>query len=121
MTNAQRLYETVRKFDGSKFTSEVNEMIQAFKKGDDKAFEAAFAKLPTDIQLYDQIIERVKGKSVEKNLKATIKVTKKDITEQLIAVSSLMTHVAIECKRNKEYRALLPDLHNKIDSLIRLV
>ena len=121
MNYSQKIYHFTKVFDGTKYDGVLKEMIDAYTRDDYKAIDEAIKKLPTDIQMYDSILEKVKGKSVESNLKTALKNTSRDIVEQLIAVSSLMTHVAIECKKSREFRALLPDLHNKLDTLIRQV
>jgi len=121
MNYSQVIYETTRKFDGTKYDNVLREMINAYTVDDFKGIDEALKKLPTEIELYDSILEKVKGKSVEKNLKLAVRNTTASVVEHLIAVSSLLTHVAIECKNNKEYRVLLPDLHNKLEALIRQV
>ena len=121
MTRAQKLYEACRKFEGSSYESEIRELTNAYSCQHSSEFDRIYEKLPTDIQLLDTILEKVKSKKVFSTLKKTVLETVEDKTESLIGLSSLMTHVAIECKENREYRALLPDLHAKLGALISQV
>jgi hypothetical protein len=117
-TRAQKLFTACRIFEGSKYEPVVKELTEAYSTDKKAEFDKLFEKLPTNVQLLDTILEKVKGKKVFSTLKKTVTETVEDNVETLIGLSSLTTHVAIECKTNKEYRALLPDLHAKLGVLI---
>jgi hypothetical protein len=120
-TRAQKLYKARMVFEGSKYEPVVEELTYAYSTNDSIAFDELLEKLPTNIQMLDSILEKVKHKSVFTTLKKTVAESVDDNAEKLIGVSSLMTRVAIECKENKEFRALLPDLYNKMGDLIRCI
>jgi len=118
MTRSQQLYRATVVFDGSKYEPTVKKMVESFVGKDFKKFDSLYKTLPTDIELLDTILEKVKGKRVFSTLKKTVSESIEDRTEALIGLSSLLTHVAIECKTNREFRALLPDIHEKVGALI---
>lgn len=118
MTRAQKLYTACRIFEGSKYVETVKKLVEAFSSVNNEEFDSLYELLPTNIELLDSILEKVKGKKVFNTLKKTVFESVEDETEALIGLSSLMTHVVIECKTNREYRALLPDLYVKLGALI---
>jgi hypothetical protein len=121
MNYSKEILRLTKTFDGTKYDIILKEVVQAYIEDDFKKLEEHLNKFPTDIQMLGSIVEKVKGKSVERNIKIAINSGTSNVVETLIAVSSLMTHVAIECKQNREFRALLPDLHNKLGELIHHV
>ena len=121
MTRAQKLYEAKKVFEGSMHEFVVMELTNAYSVQDNVKFDTIYEKLPTHIEMLDNILEKVKSKKVFQTLKKTVAENIEDRTESLVGVSSLLTHIAIECKTNREYRALLPDLHAKLGMLISQV
>jgi len=77
-------------------------------------------KLPTAERLLDKLIEKLKGKSVEKTLKA-IREGKAadDSIVAMMGLSSLLTHVLIEMKQGRrEYGILVPVIFEKMGNRI---
>ena len=122
MTNSSNeVLRLVRSFVGTKYDSLVDEAVDAYNASDEARLNEVVAKIPTDIQLMDMMLEKIKDKSVFKNLKKTLGDKTQNVNDAVIGVSSLITHVVIECKENREFRALLPDLYNKRGELIHHV
>ena len=117
-TRGQKLYQARKTFEGTQYESTINGLTVAYCADNKVEFDRLFETLPTNIQLLDNILEKIRGKKVFNTLKKTVAESVDDNTDSLVGVSSLMTHVAIECKTNREYRALLPDLHSKLGALI---
>jgi len=117
-TRGQKLYQARKTFKGTKYESVTDDLAIAYCTDNKVKFDKLFETLPTNIQMLDDILEKIRGKKVFNTLKKTVAERTEDDTDSLVGVSSLMTHVAIECKTNREYRALLPDLHVKLGSLI---
>ena len=120
-TRAQKLFKANRTFEGSKYEPVTKSLWVAYCREEHATFDKLFETLPTNIQMLDNILEKVKNKSVFRTLKKTVSETIEDRADALVGLSSLLTYVAIECKTNREYRALLPDLNTKMTTLIRQV
>ena len=75
-------------------------------------------KLPSDKELFDTLVEKLKDKSVFKRLKdiATGKKISKD--DYLIAHSSLLTHILLSAKVEPQFRLLIEPIISKIYKLI---
>jgi len=121
MNYEKEILRLTRAFSGTKYESLLQETILAYISNDVAMTESLMSKFPSDKQLLENIIEKVKNKSVYANMKKALESNGGNNADTLIGVSSLMTHVAIECKENREYRALLPDLHKKLGELIRTI
>jgi hypothetical protein len=75
------------------------------------------AKLPSSKQLLDELMAKLKGKSIYKTFERIGKGESSDI-QQLKSISSLLTHVVIEIEQgHREYRKLIPTLLEKINSI----
>lgn len=118
MNYEKEVLRLTRVFSGTKYEPLLQETILAYISNDSAKTESLISKFPTDKQLLENIVEKVKNKSVCSNIKKAVCKESVSPVESLVCVSSLMTHVAIECKESKEYRALLPDLHKKLGELI---
>jgi len=66
----------------------------------------------------ENLVEKLKGKSVYENLKAISLGKCKDPIREVIGVSSLCTHALIELETNKEYKILVANLYEKLGQLI---
>lgn len=74
--------------------------------------------LPDEKQLLTKLVEKLDGKSVAKTLKRIAESKTKDKSERLKGLFSLGTHAIIEMKNNKEYRLLLPMIHEEIGKIL---
>ena len=72
-------------------------------------------KLPTRKQLFSELTEKLKEKSVYKTLKLIEKKHDLNPATSLKGLFSLATHAMIECEKgNTEYKCLLPQIYEKI-------
>ena len=111
------LVEAERYFTRDIYIESVRSARTAFLQRDYLKARKILASLPNEQQLFEELLEKLKGKSVYKTLKAVIE--KKTTTKftDLKGLFSLGTHVAIECERgNNEYALLLSRLYNEIGS-----
>jgi len=70
--------------------------------------------------LMKTLLEKLKGKSVYKTLKRTLEGRCESKLEHVKGLSSLCTHIIIECQHGRnEYRVLLHDVYEKIGQLLR--
>jgi len=74
-------------------------------------------KFPTEKQLLEKLMNKLKGKSVYTTLKGIQEGKIKDNYTKLKGLSSMLTHVIIETKVNPEYKILIPFVVNKINEL----
>lgn len=113
----KRLCEAEKYFIGTRFERCVKEALRAYDN-DESAASEALNKLPTKEQLLQQLIEKLKGKSVYQTLRK-IDAGRNTPEDFLKAMFSLGTHIVIECQQgNKEYRILLPLIQEQIGELI---
>jgi hypothetical protein len=75
-------------------------------------------KLPTESQLLEELVNKLKGKSVYTTLKKIQKNENVDDLTKLKGLSSFLTHIIIECQEKPEYKVLFPYVINKINELI---
>jgi len=87
---------------------------QAMLIGDREAALVLLNDLDSMEQLYERIFEFIKDKPVFKTLKK-IKSGKASRYELLKGISSLFTHISIECEKGEtQYEALLKDVYDVI-------
>jgi hypothetical protein len=111
---SQQLLEASKKFHGTKYEVEIEKASSAYLAENYKLMETILNKLPTEPVLLASLLEKLKGKSIEKGLKKALDESKATTLDQGIAVSSLITHTFIEMKTNPEYKLLLPNLYNRL-------
>ena len=119
MKYSTKLLELRRQFDGTKYNNLVNEYINAFIKGNKESMDKVIGKFPTEVQLLETLLKKLKGKSVETNIRKVFRDEKIKPIEAKIALSSMITHTLIEMKQgNTEYKNLLQDLYKKLGEMI---
>lgn len=112
-----RLSEAEKYFIDTRFERCVKEALRAYDN-DESAASDALDNLPTKAQLLQQLIEKLKGKSVYQTLRK-IDAGHSTPEDFLKAMFSLGAHIVIECQQgNKEYRILLPLIQEQIGELI---
>lgn len=111
----QKVFELNKYFLNTKYNGLVitlNECIES------RSFIAAREKIkefPTDKMLLDELVNKLKGKSVYTNL---IKSRGETDLVSLKSLSSLLTHTIIECEKgNTEFKKLIPLLLEKINEI----
>ena len=118
MNYSKKLLELQRQFEGTKYESLLEKYLAAYRLNNVSYMEEIVNKFPTEIQLLETLVEKLRGKSVFSNLKKIIRGESVDVVNHAIGISSLITHVLIECKQNSEYKVLLQDLYVKLGKLI---
>jgi len=104
-------------FKDTKYSNIVREISNLFNNGKLFLCEKELEKLPSEDQLLDELVEKLKGKSIYRTLEK-IEKGEKDVFVILKGLSSLLTHCIIECKHNREYLMLVPVIVNKINGVI---
>ena len=117
---SRALLEASKKFVGTKYQIEVEKASKAYLSEDYKLMESILAKLPTEPILLASLLEKLKGKSVEKGLKKVLQEGRATTLEQGISTASLLVHILIECKEDSTYKLLLPDAYKKLGEFINL-
>ena len=95
----------------------VAEAMNSYVKSDYKKIDYILEKLGEDYKLLETLINKLKGKSVYTNLNKLIENKYQSNEDVEISLSSLYTHVCIECKTDPRYSRLKPYILNKIIKL----
>ena len=104
-------------FTNTKYSNAVREADRYFQRGEIGLCLANLGRLPSAKELLAELVEKLKGKSVHKTLERAKRNGSKGLVE-LKALSSLMTHAAIECEQGRlEYRLLIPLLLERINDV----
>lgn len=116
------LYDRIRRaekyFTKKKYIAIVERAVYLFQTHRNELCEEELNKLPSDVKLLENLIEKLKGKSVAKTLKLIQEGETKDGLLTLKGLLSLGTHIVIECEHgNAEYGILLPKLLEKISEI----
>lgn len=117
---SKQLLEASKKFAGTKYASKVEEASAAYLAQNYGVMESILSKLPNEQILLATLLEQLKGKSVEKGIKKALNESQATTLEQGIAVSSLITHTLIECRKNPEYKLLLPNLYSRLGDFVNV-
>jgi len=120
-----RLHEAAKYFTKKEYIGIVECAQELFELGHFNLCEKELVKLPDNTQLLGYLVEKLgpqkgrpKGKSIYKTLKKLIegKVENDLITAK--GLSSLLTHVIIECEHgNVEYKVLMPNILEKLSEI----
>ena len=114
-----RLLIAEQYFKGTKYGGIVETASAAFAA---KRFEECLKeldKLPSREDLFESLLEKLKGKSVYRTLEKIKKGQTQDSCSVLKAISSLLTHAAIEVEQgNREYRYLFPTLLDRLCEIV---
>lgn len=110
---ALQLRDAERFFEGTKYQNVLVEAVNRFP--DLKKVQESLNKLPTDAQLLKELVQKLRGKSVYKNLERLNKGGTG--LNELKTASSLLTHCIVEIEHdNKEFKKLIPLLLEKINN-----
>lgn len=104
-------------FGGTKYGKILESAQAAVGKGSLKAAATILRTLPSDDELLAHLVEKLKGKSVATTLE---RIRKGEVTEGFTAMkglSSLLTHVLIECEKGgTEFRKLVPVILDRLNT-----
>jgi len=115
------LLKLSREYAGTQYEPLVEEAAAAYVREDYKKIDEVISKLPNDIQLLEILVNKLRGKSVHTNITKLLEGKDQSTEQAAISTSSLITHCVIECKENKEFKRLLPDLYTKLGILIKQI
>jgi len=105
-------------FTGTKYQDIVSSAKSAYAAKDFDGCKVELSKFPTQKQLLEVLLKKLKGKSVSKSLKKIEKGCSENSYTALKALTSLLTHTIIEVEQgNKEYSYLIPLLLDKINEV----
>lgn len=113
----EKITKAEKYFGDTKYSSIIQTCSNLFNSGKLSLCEKELEKLPTEDQLLDEIVLKLKGKSIYSTIEK-IEKGEKDIFVILKGLSSLLTHCIIECKHNKEYLILVPVIVSKINEVV---
>lgn len=103
-------------FRGTKYQNILESAQRAAAAGKYKGAQLILGSLPSDDQLLAQLIEKLKGKSVATTLERIRKGEVKEGYTAMKGLSSLLTHVLIECEKGSiEFRKLIPIILEKLN------
>lgn len=109
--NIKKIEEIELYFRDTIYSPLVENLLDGYFEGNSKKVSDLIEQFPTKKQLMETLCEKLKGKAVHHTLK---EISKKGDTNDVLtakALSTLVTHVLIECEQgNKEYKFILVDL-----------
>lgn len=113
-----RIVEARKYFTKKEYTAIVERAVYLFQTHQNGLCEKELEKLPSRVELLQQLVEKLKGKSVAKTLKQIQEGKVGNDFVTLKGLLSLGVHLVIECEQgNTEYRILLPNLLEKIGEI----
>lgn len=114
-----RMLEVEKYFIKPKYRKLAAEARVLFEMGKFDACAERLEKLPSNGDLLEKLVEKLKGKSVYKTLK---QIQEGKVRSSLITakgLSSLLTHIIIEVEQgNDEYRVLVPNVIEKLNEVV---
>ncbi len=114
-----RLSEAEKHFTKKKYLGIVKLTAQLYEAGQFRLCEEQLDKLPTKAELLEQLVNKLKGKSVAKTLKLMQEGRTENSLTTAKGLSSLLTHIIIECENgNSEYKILIPNIIEKLNEII---
>ena len=124
--NEMKMIERVREAEqcllGTKYDSEVAQLIGFYLSGDMEGVEAQLIMLPTKEELLNDLVDKLIH--CKKSISRTLKHIQEDYklvdqTMLLKGLFSLGVHAVIEIEKGSgEYRMVLPLIHQKIGALL---
>lgn len=114
-----RLAEAERYFTQEKYIDIVKRAKELFECGKHATCEKELDTLPTDGELLETLVKKLRGKSVAKTLK---QIQEGKIGNDVLTakgLSSLLTHILIEIEQgSNEYKVLIPNVVEKLNEII---
>lgn len=114
-----RLHRCEKYFTQAKYSNVVKISRELFEKGRFKKCSDELDKLPSNAELLEQLVKKLKGKSIDRTLKKIQEGKCKNNLIEAKALSSLLTHICIECEHgNVEYKTLVPNIIERLNEVI---
>ena len=114
---SKQILDLVRRDKGTVDQKLVDEATLSYVKGDFNRIDEILVQVNPDYQLLEQLISKLRGKSVYAGLKKLTEGKDMTVEQAIISTSSLLTHVVLELKENRDYRRLVPNLIRKLQLL----
>lgn len=109
-----RLYKY---FKNSKYSNIVLEAVDLCYQNKYNEAKEILVQLPSTKVLLEELVGKLKGKSVYTNLVRVLEGKEVNDIQELKTISSLKTHCIIEAKDRPEYFLLLDEIEGKYQSL----
>ena len=107
-------------FSGSKrYGKAIHKAIEHFEGGELEKCEGVLKELPTELELLDELIMKLKKARIYPTLRKIATSSQVPLYEEMKGFFSLGSHILVECERsNTEYMMLLVQVHNRLGGLI---
>lgn len=113
-----RLFIAEKYFKGTKYQPAVDLARYSFTYLQDyNNCEEALNHLPTEKQLLEALVGKLKGKSVYRTLRKMQEGKLQNNLTTLKGLSSLLTHTVIEAEKKPEFKLLIPSILNNINEV----
>jgi len=120
LTLLEKLRKARRFFRSSEYLSILVKAEEYYLKGQEAKVFEELTKLPSEKELLDKLINKLKFKPVYKTLKKIARGEVLLVGQELKGWFSLGAHIAIEMEKGRaEYGLLLPLVYNKIGQLLK--
>lgn len=106
MNISNKVLWVTRGFSNTQYAPILEKALIEFRKNLLDTTEKYLSQLPTEYELLENLIDRIKDKPVYANLKKIFNSESVSIADQKIALSSLFTRCIIESKDNPEFRLI---------------
>ena len=107
-------------FKASQYEPFIKRARNLLDEGCEKGCQEVLNSLPSEKELLEDVVDKLKDKPVYKTLKRGLKEGGKQDITFLKGLFSLGTHIVIECEHgHPEYKILLPTLHARIGRLMQ--
>ena len=114
-----KLQRAEKYFVKEKFKLIVSSARELFEKGLFDSCAVNLDKLPSDEEVLSSLVKKLKGKSVYKTLKRLQENKMGNDVVTAKCLSSLLTHVIIECEHgNNEFALLIPGILEKLSETV---
>jgi 2-polyprenyl-3-methyl-5-hydroxy-6-metoxy-1,4-benzoquinol methylase len=116
LSKIKEMYSTLQH---PNFRHVLTESLDKYNKGDYTSCLEILSKVPNKEVIFENLVNRLKGKSVHSTLKKLASDKGVPVLTELKACLSLGTHIIIDCEQGKtESSVLLPELYERIGKLI---
>jgi hypothetical protein len=112
-----RLLIAEKYFLNTKYDHIVLEASRLYNINSIRTCDEVLNKLPTEKDLLKALLEKLKGKSVFKTLKKIQESKQLTSFTELKGLTSLLTHILIECEKKSEYKLLVPSILQEINKV----
>jgi hypothetical protein len=117
MNYIHKIHIVEKYFKGTKYNDSLNETLNYYKQENWVKVDECVKKFPTEMELFETLVNKLKTKSVYQGLKDIYEGKGKGLDE-LKALFSFGCHICIESKQNPEYKMLLVPIFEKIANLL---